>query len=182
MAETKSCSVAEMALLGWRVGGEAWVWRRQLRVWEDKMLRECQTLFLNITLPAQTSDRWQWQPDPEKGYTVWGAYQLLTTQDAVTLDDAEGLIWHPQTPLKVSIFAWRLLHDRLPTKANLVTRGILSSEAHQCVSGCGAVESAHHLFLSCSTFGSLWSLVRSWIGSSPVDSHTLSDHFAQFTY
>ncbi|MCI46876.1 glutamate-gated kainate-type ion channel receptor subunit GluR5, partial [Trifolium medium] len=63
----------------------------------------------------------------------------------------------------VSIFAWRLLRDRLPTKANLVIRGILSSETHFCESGCGAVESTQHLFLSCSTFGSLWTLVRSWI-------------------
>ncbi|GAU26610.1 hypothetical protein TSUD_102170 [Trifolium subterraneum] len=62
----------------------------------------------------------------------------------------------PQVPLKVSILAWRLLRDRLPTKANLVTRDILSSEVHYGVSGCGGVESAQHLFLSCSTFGSLW--------------------------
>ncbi|MCI81089.1 cysteine-rich receptor-like protein kinase, partial [Trifolium medium] len=45
------------------------------------------------------------------GYTIRGAYQLLTTQAAVTLDKAAGLIWHPQVPLKVSIFAWRLLRD-----------------------------------------------------------------------
>ncbi|MCI63316.1 tether containing UBX domain for GLUT4, partial [Trifolium medium] len=44
-----------------------------------------------------------------------------------------------------------------------------------------AVESAQQLFLSCSTFGSLWSLVSSWIGSTPVDSLILSDHFVQFT-
>ncbi|KAK2356229.1 hypothetical protein QL285_093579 [Trifolium repens] len=62
------------------------------------------------------------------------------------MDDAEKLIWHPQVPLKVSIFAWRLLRDRLPTKANVVTRGILSTAAHQCVSGCGETEYAHHLF------------------------------------
>ncbi|GAU49095.1 hypothetical protein TSUD_137800 [Trifolium subterraneum] len=48
-------------------------------------------------------------------------------------------------PWKVSILAQRLLHDRLPTKVNLVTRGILSWKAHYCVSGCGAVESAQHL-------------------------------------
>jgi hypothetical protein len=41
------------------------------------------------------------------------------------MDDAEKLIWHPQVPLKVSIFAWRLLLERLPIKTNLVTRGIL---------------------------------------------------------
>ncbi|GAU20543.1 hypothetical protein TSUD_131010 [Trifolium subterraneum] len=66
-------------------------------------------------------------------------------------------------PLKVSIFAWRLLRDRLHTKANLVTRGILSPEVHFCTAGCGEIESAHDLFISCSTFGSLWTLVRSWI-------------------
>ncbi|KAK2391367.1 hypothetical protein QL285_064833 [Trifolium repens] len=87
------------------------------------------------------------------GYVVRGAYQLLTSQDPVTMDDAARLVWHPHVPLKVSIFAWRLQRDRLPTKANLVTRGILSAAAHLCVSGCGEVESAHHLFLTCSTFG-----------------------------
>ncbi|GAU37863.1 hypothetical protein TSUD_22790 [Trifolium subterraneum] len=90
------------------------------------------------------------------------------------MDDAEKLVWHSRVPLKVSIFAWRLLHDRLPTKANLVTRGILSPAAHFCVS---AIESAHHLFISCSTFGSLWALVRSWIDITPVESTTLRDHF-----
>ncbi|PNX86922.1 cytochrome p450 [Trifolium pratense] len=41
----------------------------------------------------------------------------------------------------------------------------------------GEVESAQHLFLSCSTFGSLWSLVTSWIDSSLVTAQTPSDHF-----
>jgi hypothetical protein len=68
----------------------------------------------------------------------------------------------------------------LLTKINLVTRIIRKS--HFSMVGCGDIESAHHLFLSCSTFGSLWSLVRSWIGFSVVDSHNLSDHFLRFTY
>ncbi|GAU37843.1 hypothetical protein TSUD_57030 [Trifolium subterraneum] len=130
----------------------------------------------------QSPDRWQWQPDPENDYFVRSTYQLLTSQDSVTLGVAEGLIWHTQIPLKVSIFAWRLLRDRLPTKANLVTRDILSSEAHQCMSGCGTVESAQHLFLFCDTFGSLWLHVSSWMESSPVVYQTLSDHFVQFTH
>ncbi|MCH83355.1 putative non-LTR retroelement reverse transcriptase, partial [Trifolium medium] len=181
LAENKSASVAEMFVRGWGTGGEAWVWRRQLRAWEEELLGECQSLLLTISLQDHVSDRWQWQPDPDDGYTVRGTYQLLTAQAAVTLDAAAGLIWHPQVPLKVSILAWRLLRDRLPTKANLVTRAILSSEDHLCVSGCGEVETAQHLFLSCSTFGALWSLVSSWIGSSLVTAQTLSDHFVQFT-
>ncbi|CAJ2667709.1 unnamed protein product [Trifolium pratense] len=70
---------------------------------------ECQTLLFTISLQDHVSDRWQWQSDLDDGYTVRGSYQILTTQDAVTLDVASGLIWHRQVPLKVSI------------KANLVT-------------------------------------------------------------
>ncbi|PNX59276.1 hypothetical protein L195_g051335, partial [Trifolium pratense] len=55
------------------------------------------------------------------------------------------------------------------------------STAISCVSGCGGAESAHHLFLSCNIFGSLWALVRSWIGVPMVDYTTLGDHFVQFT-
>jgi hypothetical protein len=97
------------------------------------------------------------------------------------MDDAEKLIWHPQIPLKVSIFAWRLLRNRLPTKANLVARGILPTTAQLCVSGCGEVDSAHHLFLVCGTFGPLSALVRSWIGTPVVEHTSLRDHLVQFT-
>ncbi|CAJ2645018.1 unnamed protein product [Trifolium pratense] len=170
-----------MFSLGWGLDGAAWVWRRQLRAWEEELLGECQSLLSVIYLQVQSSDRWQWQPDPDTGYTVRGAYQLLTTMDSIIVDDAEHLIWHPQVPLKVSIFAWRLLRDRLPTKSNLVTRGILSSAAHHCVSGCGAAKSTHHLFIFCSTFCSIWDLVRSWIGISSTGFTSIQDHFVQFT-
>jgi hypothetical protein len=60
------------------------------------MLRECQSLLLNISLQAQSSDRWQWQPNPDEGYTVRRAYQLLTSHVSATIDGAENLIWHPQ--------------------------------------------------------------------------------------
>ncbi|GAU36546.1 hypothetical protein TSUD_277520 [Trifolium subterraneum] len=72
---------------------------------------------------AQFRDVWQWRPDPAVGYSVRGVYRILTSRAPVTLSPAEDLIWHKQVPLKVSIFAWRLLRDRLPTKENLVTRG-----------------------------------------------------------
>ncbi|KAK2441001.1 hypothetical protein QL285_012349 [Trifolium repens] len=181
LAVTKQCMVAEMFSLGWGADGEAWVWRRQLREWEEEELRECQSLLLTFSLQDQLSDRWQWQPDPDSGYTVRGAYHLLTSQVPAPMEGADSLIWHPQVPLKVSIFAWRLLRDRLPTKTNLVSRGVISTAVHLCVSGCGEAKSAHHLFISCGTFGALWALVRSWIGIPVVEFTSLRDHFVQFT-
>lgn len=91
-------------------------------------------------------------------------------------------MWQRQVPLKVSIFAWRPFRDRLPRKANLVAGGIIPPDAYYCMTGCGGVESARHLFISCDTFGSLWTLVRSWISFSLADPHHLSYHFIQFIY
>jgi hypothetical protein len=69
------------------------------------MLGECQALLHDFKVQEQEADVWRWRFDPESGYTVSGAYQLLTTQEAVPLDDAADLIWHRQVPLKVSILA-----------------------------------------------------------------------------
>ncbi|PNX86053.1 glutamate-gated kainate-type ion channel receptor subunit GluR16 [Trifolium pratense] len=83
-------------------------------------------------------------------------------------------------PLKVSVLTWRLLRNQLPTKDNLVQRNIISHDSQFCVTGC--LETAQHLFLSCTVFAPLWGLVRSWVGMSSVDSASLQDHFRQFIY
>jgi len=101
---------------------------------------------------------------------------------APTIDATENLIWHKQVPMKVSIVAWRLLKDRLPTKVNLQRRGIIQAADTMCVLGCGKHESASHLFLHCDVFGSLWQHIRSWIGVSGVDPHNVSEHFHQFIH
>jgi hypothetical protein len=108
-------------------------------------------------------------------------YELLTKVEDVPMDAVSGLIGHRHVPLKVSIFDWRLLRNRLPTKVNLVARGMLGSDAQLCVSGCGEVETAHHLFVSCPIFGKLWCLVRAWVGVNGADPFYVPDHFLQFT-
>jgi len=83
--------------------------------------------------------------------------------------------------MKVSVFAWRLLRDRLPTKSNLAARGVIPHESTLCVAGCGLPESTQHLFLLCNTFGSLWQLVRDWIGCSGAETNNISAYLLQFT-
>ncbi|GAU24552.1 hypothetical protein TSUD_148930 [Trifolium subterraneum] len=155
----KSSSIVEMFALQWEVGGEAWEWRRELWAWEEEL-----------------------QPDLANGYSIRSAYQILTSQEIEPLSAAVDVIWHKQVALKVSILVWRIMRDRLPTKENLAAQDIITPVAHLCVSGCGDIESAQHIFLSCNTFGSLWSFVRSWIGFSAADPQSVPDHFLQFTY
>jgi hypothetical protein len=121
-------------------------------------------------------------PDIGDGYTARGAYQILTTQDPPFVDVTRDLIWHNQVPLKVSILAWRLLRDRLPTKNNLFRRGIIQANNVQCVAGCETKESISHLFLHCELFGSLWQHVRLWIGTPDADPQNIHDHFIQFIH
>jgi len=120
--------------------------------------------------------------DPIGGYSVRGVYELLTSNKHVHVPPIMNLILHKQVPLKVSVFAWQMLRDRLPTKTNLATRGVISPEARYCVAGCGYLEDAQHVFLLCPHFASLWSMVRAWIGFDGVDTQAIHDHFHQFIY
>ena len=96
-------------------------------------------------------------PDILDGYTMKGAYHILTTPvTTIDVDATRDLVWHKQVLLKASLVAWRLLKDRLPTKTNLQHRGLLQVDAIRCVSGCGTEESASHLFIHSKEFGSLW--------------------------
>jgi len=113
-------------------------------------------LLANVFLQVNVSDRWQWLPDVAGGYSVRSAYHLLTSQDPPLLHTFENLIWHFKVPVKVSILAWQLLRDRLPTKENLHGRDIITGLSTSCLDGCGQVETAQHLFLQCDVSSSLW--------------------------
>ncbi|KAD6794467.1 hypothetical protein E3N88_05363 [Mikania micrantha] len=70
--------------------------------------------------------------------------------------------WNGWIPLKINTFAWRLLHNRLATKDNLVLRGLLGG-SNVC-SMCGALEeSAIHLFTACPVANMVWS----WLAGCP---------------
>lgn len=79
--------------------------------------------------------------------------------------------------MKVLVFSWRLFRNRLPTRANLFRRGIISHEAQFCVSGCGLQETGNHLFLTCCLFGQIWQLVRNWPFVYIADPSNILDHF-----
>jgi hypothetical protein len=90
----KSSTVAEMRDLGWEARGAAWTWRQQLWVWEEELSGECRNLLSNIVLQPNVDDHWMWRHDPGGGYTVRGAYNLLTLRDAPEAMSTSDLSWH----------------------------------------------------------------------------------------
>ena len=111
------------------------------------MLEGCRTLLYGVSLHVDVSDHWLWLPDPLEGCSVRGMYHVVTTKDLPLADSAAEMIWHRQVPLKVSIFAWRLLRDK-STKLNLVNRGVISSEVSVFFRLRYTTELAQHLLLS----------------------------------
>ena len=83
-------------------------------------------------------------------------------------------------PTKVSLFAWRLLQDRIPTRLNLVRRQVVQPNDNLCVGGCGFIETTDHLFIGSDLFGSVWFLVCHWLGFSFVFPGSIMDHYFQF--
>jgi len=146
------------------------------------MLAECKIYLSNVFCSLMLQIFGSGHPNLVGGYSARSDYGILTTHDHHVLDAAHNLIWHPQVPLKMYILAWRLLRDKLPTKINLHSRGIITEADISCVTGCGHDESADHLFLHCDFFfGVIWHQVRLWLGFSGVDHQNLGAHFLHFT-
>ena len=170
----------EMAERGWTVDGGAWVWRRRLLAWEEEIVAECAALLSDFVLQDTVLDRWRWALDPIKGYSVKGTYQYFTSSESLVERGTSHMVWLKHVPLKVSVFVWRLLRNRLPTKDNLIRRRALQQENNSCVGGCLILETSVHLILHCNFFGSLWNLIYKWIGISFISPNLVTDHLHHF--
>jgi len=76
-----------------------------LWAWEEELVEECRALLFDVVLVPNVSDTWEWLPDIAEGYSVRGAYDLLTNGEDSHLGLPLELVWHKQVPLKVSVFA-----------------------------------------------------------------------------
>jgi hypothetical protein len=145
-------------------------------------VRECANLLNNVILQETLQDHWRWLLDPIHGYSVSGTYRFLTSLEDPVAVDSNKDVWHKLVPTKVSLFAWRLLKDRIPTRSNLARRHVLQPNDTLCVGGCGYIETAEHLVLGCELFGSVWYLLCNWLGLSYVSPGSVSEHYFQFIH
>jgi hypothetical protein len=165
----KEASVADLWNL--TVGEDRWRlnWRRRLFVWEQNLLHELLEV-IDSALLTDAPDRWGWRPDNGDGFTVNSTYKLLSN-----LSNTEVLmspwhtkifceVWKSPTPSKVCGFVWQLLHNRIPSKDNLVVRRILVAGNDSLCSLCGLEnETAAYLFIYCNVAKHVWSLIFAWL-------------------
>ncbi|GAU35782.1 hypothetical protein TSUD_56590 [Trifolium subterraneum] len=163
LADNKNISVADMCANGWALNGNGWKWRRRLFAWEEELVAQCVGVLANFVLQSDVSDRWVWKLHPSQSYSVRSAYSYLTMSDGSPVEDVASFLWVKSVPLKVNIFVWRLFLNRLPTKDNLLRRGVI--EVHQvlCATNCGKFENVTHLFLQCDVYNQAMSQARPFL-------------------
>ena len=86
------------------------------------------------------------------------------------------LLWNLKVPPSAVVCVWRLLMDRLPTRSNLVKRGLqlpnlLCPFCQECV------ESAQRLFVTCKVTQKVQNQCERWVGIVTVRHESIIVHF-----
>ena len=126
-------------------------------------------------------DEWVWKAEPSGIYSTKSAYNLL--QGEIIEASADGVfaeLWKLKVPKKVSVFAWRLIRDRLPTKTNLRRRQVEMSDC-LCPFCMTSEESAGHLFFQCNKIIHIWWESLSWVDTITALPENPKMHFLQHT-
>ncbi|GKV28743.1 hypothetical protein SLEP1_g37755 [Rubroshorea leprosula] len=152
-------------------GNEQWSWnlqwRRKLFEWENEEAKELQQWIEDKRIKQGRPDSWEWVHDKDGQYSTKTAYSILT-KDQIETNEISTFkrIWNPKFPSKVSAFNWQLLLDRIPTKVNLIIRGILGeSDDGKCVFCKEEDEDSKHLFLKCKITSWVWQECAKWWGT-----------------
>lgn len=85
----------------------------------------------SMVVQVQQQDSWSWGADLSESYTVGSTYKLLNRH--TTNENNNGVftdLWKLKVPSKASVFAWRLIHDRFPTKVNLKRRNVQLNDVY----------------------------------------------------
>lgn len=131
-----------------------WNWRlTTARPIRGRALSEQQQLlaFLqNFQLKPDIADCYCWSLNPDKPFTVASAYKALCSQISIFDKCLIDAIWLKWSPPRVRVFTWKVAHDTLPTRWNILSRGIIYPDFGPICSLCDTeLESQNHLFNTC---------------------------------
>ena len=151
-------------------------WRRRLiEGRENKELREIQNFCDRIHLGERT-DRWKWALDTTGNYTVSSLRRAIDDKDLRRC--GPSTTWNKVVPSKVRFFFWKARINGLPTKVNLVARGVSLTD-DRCVFCKSHPETCDHLFVSCEKSKAVRDSITTWWDCFADNSNTIEDLCAQ---
>ncbi|GJR24031.1 RNA-directed DNA polymerase, eukaryota, reverse transcriptase zinc-binding domain protein [Tanacetum coccineum] len=143
-----------------------WAWRSPPRGRALDELASLATRIGNLTLYSDGADKWSWAGEASGIFKVKTLSKKI--QNLLLNNCALGKhhCWNSLIPRKVNICVWRASLDRLPSRANLATRGVdLSSTS--CPFCESVVEDIDHSLIRCPYMIKVWRKVWSWWNLGP---------------
>lgn len=143
-----------------------WEWGRELFDRELVVAKEIEDKLKDCGIVNNRVDRWVKVGDKEEVYSTKEGYKVLNKKEEVSpLKMWVSVIWNNLVPLKVIVFVWKLLQDRIPSQENLAKRGLIINTSELGCKRCGVdvMESSWHIFGECAFSREVWSLVYRWV-------------------
>ncbi|CAJ2668449.1 unnamed protein product [Trifolium pratense] len=127
-------------------------------------------LLADVKLVQARADRRKWVPESSgHQFTVRSTYSFLQNMDVTNVIDTNVVcalkkLWLNDVPSKVGMFGWRLLLAKLPTRASLASRGIITNHHETCCAFCfREVEDLNHVFFQCRFSEQVWRKICCWM-------------------
>ncbi|KAL4318179.1 hypothetical protein GQ457_18G008490 [Hibiscus cannabinus] len=121
LACRKSGAVADFG----SVSEGVWTWninlRRNLFDWEIEVWESFANILMSFKSNSCVPDSIRWKPNSNGSFSAKSCYETLALNGA-SKDEIWRLVWSSIAPPKVTAFAWRAVHGRIPTRVELFRR------------------------------------------------------------
>lgn len=130
----------------------------KLKIWNN-IKQVCDNLHLDVN----KEDTLWWNLTKHGNFTVKSFYKALSLQNFVF---PYKKLWQIKVPLKVRIFIWLVIKNKILTKDNLYKKGWRKGDI-KC-QFCDNIETVQHLFFECPLAKFLWNIVSCSLNLKPV--------------
>jgi len=154
-------------------------WHRERFEWEKQLEAQLVDTISRVRWNLEGIDRLMWVGNDQQEYTVKSGYNVLNKEDLMQTFEVFRLVWSIKIAPSAAVCAWRLLLDRVPTRSNLVRRGIQIGNM-QCPMCQEDVETTQHLLITCRVTQKVWDLCDKWSGNVAVRHKDVIIHFQSF--
>ncbi|GJZ37647.1 RNA-directed DNA polymerase, eukaryota [Tanacetum coccineum] len=147
-----------------RFWSDIWVGDNQLRVMFPRIYalelhKDCSVADKMVHSVVHTLHCWRWDMNGSGEFRVKDVRNLL--DDFFLPKDDSATRWIKSVPIKINVFAWRASQDRLPSKLNLLRRGVQVDNLMCPI--CNSVqEDISHVLFTCEVAAAITRLVCRW--------------------
>ncbi|KAJ9565341.1 hypothetical protein OSB04_001307 [Centaurea solstitialis] len=173
-----NCSLADRVTVTDGISIFRGCWRRTIRPGREiNEVAAIEIVCRNLHLGTEESV-WTW------ALTDTGLFSVSSLRYAI--DDmllrrcGAPTLWSKLVPLKIRIHVWRVRLDRLPTKANLLEKG-LNLDTDTCLLCNDSGETGDHLFITCRTAVEVRRRINVWWNCLPSLCNSVRDFFEEIS-